>query len=149
MQADATNFIDEAARRDGAAGGTRWDGDAMFVMGDVSVPVSSITAYSLEEEFERDVAGLLASAGILLNLSAVCLIGVMAFGWRENFLIAVVLLLVFGFASLFEISTSARSRFQRLTLFQRGTAPIVLSCADRDHIEHALAFLAEHHIKRV
>lgn len=121
--------------RGGSAGGYGLDVEHEYiVVGDEPVFVSDIAAFRVEDVVERDLSGLIASAGLTLNFAAVILVGVTAFGWRSQFLIAVVLFFVLGVGSVLELFKSGRSAYQKLTLFVEGGDPIEFCCADEPHV---------------
>ncbi len=120
-----------------------------LVLGDSKVLMSSLVSYSFEDVLEQDFDGMLVAAGVLLNLAAVFLVGVMAFGWRENFLIAVVLFMVFGVACLVELIRPSGVRYHKLTLYSRNGEPIEFTCADLEHIWELVKLLEARGISRV
>jgi len=120
-----------------------------LVLGEKQVAIASIKSYCVEIVQERDMDGLLAAAGVLMNLAMIFLIGVMAFGWRQNFLIAVVLMMALGVASLLELFNAGVSRYQKLTIYHDQGAPITFTCADPGHIEELKAFLEDREIQQI
>jgi len=123
--------------------------DEYLVLGDQQVPTTSIKSYSVHEVYERDTDGLLAAAGVLMNLAMIFLIGVMAFGWRQNFLIAVILMMALGLASLLELFNAGRSRYQKLTIYHDEGAPIIFTCADKGHIDELISFLGNRAVPKI
>lgn len=116
-------------------------GEDVLRLGSHSVRLDDIASYKLEEIVERDIEGLLINAAIFFVAGSVFLIGVVQFGWLEQFLIGFVFLFILGMTSLSEVMGLNRISYLQLTVFTHGGRNVRFRSVDHRDVGRLTGFL--------
>lgn len=105
--------------------------DDTLHLGPRSLALAKVAGYQVETVRQRDIEGLLLAGAAFSMVAAVFLIGVMGFGWRQNFLFAFAFLIFFAMVSFFEVISIRAVVLEKLTVWTHEGATIEFSCADQ------------------
>ncbi len=94
-------------------------GKPLLRLGDRYIAIGDILEIEHTELVERDYKGLLAMGMAFMVTSAIFLILVTDFGWRERFMLGAVVTGVLGMLSLYESATSTSIGFVELRISTR------------------------------
>lgn len=110
-------------------------------LGRHAVHLGDIVDYHISEERNRDIEGLLVAGAGFIAIASVFLIGVMSFGWGENFLLAFAFLAFFGAASFFEILRIRPVGHFVVTVWTANGQQVPFACTDEKEIAELTEFL--------
>lgn len=115
--------------------------DDTLHLGPRSLALAEVAGYHVETIRQRDIEGLLLAGAAFSTVAAVFLIGVIGFGWRQNFLLAFAFLMFFGLVSFFEVISIRPVVLEKLTVWTHEGAMIDFSCADQADMAELCALL--------
>ena len=105
------------------------------------IAVADIATVAEERVTARDIEGLALIGAAFAMLAVLALIGVVALGWRERFLIGSAVLAGLAAASWTEVAGLRPIRYRRLHITTRSGARLVLASADDREVEALAAAL--------
>lgn len=116
-------------------------GGGMLRLGSHRLPLEDVTGFDYIEHCARDRHGRIVGALVFAVLCAIVMVGVFGFGWRERYLIAVVLLAMLSLTALGDVLHLNPVRYLELRIRTRRGETVPFVAADRSEADALAGFL--------